>query len=548
MNHNTADNDFRQWYKHSQCSGNELRTNQLKEVIIKKESLYGLSFESVNQGQEITILIKEEYNPIILQLSESSLTEFYKYLEAIFPENTNSIEKEDDLKNQNPIIEEKDETNLIPKERKYLFNNFLRRISSKRIKLHVFNFSLLAFFIAQINILQIHFNNYSLHDNWAKYSLIGIYFIVYFLCIGTYSRLYNRISSFKDFFKSMLRYTIYLILFLFTELSLLMAINTDDFIIGFWVIMFVIVFSKGLGASLITALLCSSIQKMKQKKIQIGKIDIRETKIASYFNNSKKYLLAFLLAFVFLLSFIDFYNVKGLKKDLQFLNGDNKKSDISTQNYKILKVYNGNNMYHIPCIITEIDEELKAVDLINIQKQIHKKYPDYNTIIRVLYKYNDSSYAVVSSTIENYKFNSDIQFIKDINEKYSTVIKDFFQKKEHSEIKDHKIYGIYYSLGECSKLIQTHPSYLTIISYDSLGNYFYSNFKTGITFLKPIKFDGEKFIKDKEVFQGIATPSVSAQDYYYLNEYSDLLDKDLYYVDEKSEKYITYLHHLNFDK
>jgi UPF0716 family protein affecting phage T7 exclusion len=546
MSYNTTDNDFRHWYKNSQSSKSELRSNQLKEVILKKKSLYGYTYESEIQGQEIEIFIKEDYNPITLLLSESSLTEFYKYLEAHFPENTNSFEEKVDLQNHNLRIDEQNESNMIPKKRNYLLNNFLKMISSKRIKLHVFNFSLLAFFIAQINILQIHFNNYSLHGNWTRYSLIGIYFVIYFLCIGTYSSLYNRISSFKDFFKTMLLYTILLIIFLITEISLLLAINTDEFIIGFWVIMFVMVFFSGLGVSLITALLCSSIQKIKQRNTQIGKKDIRETKIGSYFNMSKHYVFASLIAFVLLMSFIDFFSVKVLKKDLRFLTEDNKESEISNQNYKILKVYNGNNKYHIPCIIIETNEELKEADLINIQKQIHKNYPDYNTIIRSLFKFKSESYAVVSSTIENFKFISDIQFIKDINDKYSSVVKEFIQKKISSELKDQEIYGIYYSLGECSKLVQNHPNYLTIITYDSSNNYFYSNFQTEIFDIKPIKFDGKKFILDKKVFQGIATPSVDAKDFFYINEFNDLLNKDLYYVDENSEKYKIYLHHLKY--
>lgn len=424
--------------------------------------------------------------------------------------------------------------------------NFLWRISSQRLKRHVINYSLLAILISQINILHIYFNDFSLEGNWGKYSMILIYFTVYFLCVSIYSQHYYQLSSFKDYFKSINRYTFFYNIFLLAELSLLIGIDTDDFVIGFWIMSFLILLLSGIGVSLITAIICSLIQKIKQKNIQIGNLEIDRIKNTEYNRTIKKYFYFSMILCAVIFTSIDFIKIQKMKMDLRTQFDGNKNSERTKEIYEIQYIYKGNNKYHIPCIIVETTELLSNDQISNIQKRLHKEFSDKGSIVRSLFKNKGESYAIAHSTIKDFKYESKIQLIKDINEKYSFVVKDFIQKKAKSDIKDHEIYGIYYNIGDCSKLNIEHPNYLTIITYDSLNNYFYSNFKTVIVDLKPIIFDGKKFIKDKQVFQGIATPSVSAQDQYILNEYHDLLNKDLYHVDAKSEKYEKYLHRLEY--
>jgi hypothetical protein len=215
--------DFRQWYSYSQSAQSSKMSNQLKRVIEKKESQYGFTFEIAKTGNEEIYYLSEKYYPAVLRLTKLSCDEFLgfigtHYADEEFTEENNCQES---AKQDNKTVRNKEYPFLSKNtSKKTLLISTLSTISSNNKLKHSFNFSLITFLILQINILPGNISNNKVGD-WGIYFFFGIFCLIYFFNIWSYSKLFYNIRSYTDIFRLTALYSSVFFLLVFLEITII---------------------------------------------------------------------------------------------------------------------------------------------------------------------------------------------------------------------------------------------------------------------------------------------------------------------------------------
>lgn len=226
-NHQTPDvtNDFRQWYSFSQSSKNSKMSTRLKKLLENKVNQKGFSFSEALEVTDEIIYLKEDYNPTILRLNKASCSEFLKYVYSIYPEN--ELEEDDDIK-KNSENDQKEKSILANKDfepiaemdktAKNMLLRLLEKISSQSYLKHSFNFSLLTFLFLQPAILPGNIG-YSSLGVVGENLFYAITFLVSFLSVWSYSKLFAKINSSKPIFQLTALHNAFFFLLAMTEVA-----------------------------------------------------------------------------------------------------------------------------------------------------------------------------------------------------------------------------------------------------------------------------------------------------------------------------------------
>lgn len=201
-----SNNDFRQWYSFSQSSKNNKLASRLKKLLENKVEQKSFSLSKVAEGNEEIFYLKEDYNPTVLKLSMAECSEFLKYVYSFYPT--------DDLE-EDKIIDQHSEYNLAKKietdhgnelvigigeKNKNTLLRLLEKISSRSYLKHSFNFSLLTFLFLQPAILPGNLG-YSNLGKFGEYLFYLITFLISFLSVWSYSKLFIKINASKPIFQ-----------------------------------------------------------------------------------------------------------------------------------------------------------------------------------------------------------------------------------------------------------------------------------------------------------------------------------------------------------
>jgi hypothetical protein len=210
-----------------------------------------------------------------------------------------------------------------------------------------------------------------------------------------------------------------------------------------------------------------------------------------------------------------------------------RSQEATASTFPITKVYHGSNASHWPCVIIDVDKVLSEAEIKDVVRDVYRalRFED-QSIVRLLLKHQGESYALVNAERDLGRIESHAHYFRTLREKYSVVIDRFLKQKESSPLRDHTIYGIYFSLGGCAILHPDHPTELRIITEDPAGGYSYSRYFTRIP------DDPSRLVKGQGRFD------LGAIIRFYETADGDLLVKDIEHVDEAAEKYIEYLHRL----
>jgi hypothetical protein len=245
--------DFRKWYDYSQSAASSKMSNRLKMVIRMRESQPGFTFEANSSGGETIFYITESYNPAVLRLTEGSCHEFLELISTRYPgeEVVEKFEIQQLATNPEVISSKKEQKTAV----KNSFNGgFLLKLSTKisspnKAK-HSLYFSLVTFVILQINLLP---GNVGPHElgGWGIYFFFGVWFLIAYLQIWSYSKLYYNIKSYGDIFKLSALYGALFFLYVALEITGIDLIRGKVEISILWTLFFTILLqSLGIMLSL----------------------------------------------------------------------------------------------------------------------------------------------------------------------------------------------------------------------------------------------------------------------------------------------------------
>lgn len=233
----SIEDNFDVWFKYSQSFHSAKLANQLKRVLKSKESQNGFEIRKEYSGTDEVFYLTESYNPTVLALNSKSCDEFYQLICNQFP--IDEIE-------QNPILNFTGKTTInqadnsfkaVDKTNQKDFPlNIFSKISSKNIVIHSVYYSIVTFFVLQICILPGNVSDYKL-GSWSYFFFFGVFCLVFYASIWSYSKLFRDIKLYNDIFKFSTIYSCTFYLLVFIEIMIIDSTRPATFSLFFSIVL-----------------------------------------------------------------------------------------------------------------------------------------------------------------------------------------------------------------------------------------------------------------------------------------------------------------------